>query len=121
MNLEIKKDLASSWFQTLQNAFCEDIVRIEKNKAKFISKTSNEIVSENIMEIQTPQLFTFDILEKAYLHNDEKIMDSHDTTQQVAKILGVESRVINGSKLNLKITYKEDLEIIKSRLAGSIK
>ncbi len=38
MNLEIKRDLASSWFQTLQNAFCEDIVRIEKNKAKFISK-----------------------------------------------------------------------------------
>ena len=90
-------------------------------KAKFISKTSNEIVSENIMEIQTPQLFTFDILEKAYLHNDEKIMDSHDTTQQVSKILGVESRVINGSNLNLKITYKEDLEILKSRLAGSIK
>ena len=57
----------------------------------------------------------------AYLHNDEKIMDSHDTTQQVSKILGVESRVINGSNLNLKITYKEDLEILKSRLAGSIK
>ena len=89
-------------------------------KAKFISKTSNEIVSENIMEIQTPQLFTFDILEKAYLHNDEKIMDSHDTTQQVSKILGVESRVINGSNLNLKITYKEDLEILKSRLRRSI-
>ena len=90
-------------------------------KAKFISKTSNEIASENIMEIQTPQLFTFDILEKAYLHNDEHIMDSHDTTQQVSKILGVESRVINGSNLNLKITYKEDLEILKSRLTGSIK
>mgnify|MGYP001286061270 FL=1 len=90
-------------------------------KGKFISKTSNETISENIMEIQTPQLFTFDILEKAYLHNNEKIMDSHDTTQQVSKILGVESRVINGSNLNLKITYKEDLEILKSRLGGSIK
>tara|TARA_Y100001935_G_scaffold151171_1_gene124736 strand:+ start:308 stop:1135 length:828 start_codon:yes stop_codon:yes gene_type:complete len=39
MNLEIKRDLASSWFQTLQNAFCEDIIRIEKNKSKFISKS----------------------------------------------------------------------------------
>ena len=37
MNLEIKRDLASSWFKTLQNAFCEDIVRIENNKSKFIS------------------------------------------------------------------------------------
>ena len=39
MNLEIKRDLASRWFQTLQNAFCEDVVRIEKKKSKFISKS----------------------------------------------------------------------------------
>ena len=37
MNLEIKRDLVSNWFKTLQNAFCEDIVRIENNKSKFIS------------------------------------------------------------------------------------
>ena len=37
MNLEIKKGLVSNWFKTLQNAFCEDIIRIEKNKSKFIS------------------------------------------------------------------------------------
>ena len=72
------------------------------------------------MEIQTPQLFTLDILEKAYLRNGEEIMDSHDTTQQVSKVLGIESRVIDGSNLNLKITYKEDLEILKSRLGRNI-
>ena len=37
MNLEIKRELVSNWFKTLQNAFCEDITRIEKNKSKFIS------------------------------------------------------------------------------------
>ena len=37
MNLEIKRDLVSSWFKTLQDAFCEDVVRIEKNKSKFVS------------------------------------------------------------------------------------
>ena len=37
MNLEIKRELVSNWFKTLQNAFCEDIKRIEKNKSKFIS------------------------------------------------------------------------------------
>ena len=31
MNLEIKRGLVSNWFKTLQNAFCEDIIRIEKN------------------------------------------------------------------------------------------
>ena len=35
MNFEIKKDLASNWFKTLQNAFCDDICKIEKNKIEF--------------------------------------------------------------------------------------
>ena len=30
MELNIKKDLTSNWFKTLQNAFCDDISRIEK-------------------------------------------------------------------------------------------
>ena len=32
MNQEIKKDLTSNWFKTLQDAFCEDIFKIEKKK-----------------------------------------------------------------------------------------
>ena len=39
MNSEIKRELVSNWFKTLQNAFCKDIIRIEKNKSKFISKS----------------------------------------------------------------------------------
>ena len=39
MNLEIKKDLASNWFKTLQDAFCDDICRIEKKNIKFNSTT----------------------------------------------------------------------------------
>ena len=37
MNLEIKKDLTSNWFKTLQESFCNDIVKFEKNKTKFKS------------------------------------------------------------------------------------
>ena len=37
MNLEIKKDLTSNWFKTLQESFCDDIVKFEKNKTKFKS------------------------------------------------------------------------------------
>ena len=29
MNVEIKKDLVSNWFKTLQNAFCDDIKKFE--------------------------------------------------------------------------------------------
>ena len=39
MNLETKKDLASNWFKSLQDAICNDICQIEKNKLKFKSTT----------------------------------------------------------------------------------
>ena len=41
MNLEIRKDLASNWFKTLQDAFCDDIKKIEKNKVNFKSSNWN--------------------------------------------------------------------------------
>ena len=37
MDIEIKKDLTSNWFKLLQNAICDDISRLEKNKVKFKS------------------------------------------------------------------------------------
>ena len=37
MDLEIKKDLTSNWFKILQNALCDDIIKLEKNKVKFKS------------------------------------------------------------------------------------
>ena len=39
MDLKIKKDLTSNWFKTLQEAICNDIVKLEKNKTHFISTT----------------------------------------------------------------------------------
>ena len=39
MDNEIKKDLTSNWFKLLQNAICDDIVKLEKNKIKFKSTT----------------------------------------------------------------------------------
>ena len=35
MDTSYKKDLASNWFKLLQNAICDDILKIEKNKIKF--------------------------------------------------------------------------------------
>ena len=37
MDIDIKKDLTSSWFKLLQNAICDDIVKLERNKFKFKS------------------------------------------------------------------------------------
>jgi len=35
MDLELKKDLVSNWFKTLQNAICDSISRIENKRIKF--------------------------------------------------------------------------------------
>ena len=37
MDNEIKKDLASNWFKLLQDAICDNIKKLEKNKIKFKS------------------------------------------------------------------------------------
>ena len=39
MNLDTKKNLASNWFKTLQNAFCESIIELENSKIEFKSTT----------------------------------------------------------------------------------
>ena len=41
MDPKIKKNLVCNWFKTLQNIFCNDICKIEKNKYKFKSTTWN--------------------------------------------------------------------------------
>ena len=48
MNLEIKKDLVSSWFKTLQNSICHCINNLENNKIKF--KSTNWKRNKNIDE-----------------------------------------------------------------------
>ena len=39
MDNQIKKDLASNWFKLLQDAICDNIKKLEKNKIKFKSNT----------------------------------------------------------------------------------
>ncbi len=39
MDLDTKKNLASYWFKTLQNAFCESIIELENSKIEFKSTT----------------------------------------------------------------------------------
>jgi len=39
MDLELKKDLVSNWFKTLQNAICDSISRIENKRIKFKTTT----------------------------------------------------------------------------------
>ena len=62
MNLEIKKDLASNWFKTLQDAFCDDICKLEKNKFNLNQQYGKEILKKmkvvvNIEFLQNGKIF----------------------------------------------------------------
>ena len=35
MDIDIKKDLTSNWFKLLQNAICDDIIKLEKKNLTF--------------------------------------------------------------------------------------
>ena len=39
MDLDTKKNLASNWFKTLQNALCESIIKLENSKTEFKATT----------------------------------------------------------------------------------
>jgi 2-C-methyl-D-erythritol 4-phosphate cytidylyltransferase len=72
---------------------------------------------ERVVEIQTPQAFRFDILKKAFETADETIRTATDESSLVLAA-GFPVRVVAGERWNIKVTVKEDLEIIGSFLEG---
>ena len=65
--------------------------------------------------IQTPQVFKFDILLKAYRHAYSKKFFGTDDASLVEKI-GGKIEVVPGSCLNIKITTREDLSLAEAIL-----
>jgi len=74
------------------------------------SKDLSKYINENIVEIQTPQIFNFKTLRKAYIKSSDNNFNSVDTTERVSQETGLEASLIEGSNLNKKITFKEDLD-----------
>ncbi len=72
---------------------------------------------ERVIGIQTPQAFTLDVLRKAFEAADEAIRSSTDESSLVLAT-GFPVRVVEGERWNIKVTVKEDLEIIASFLEG---
>lgn len=70
---------------------------------------------KSVYQIQTPQAFTFDILDGAYNALMAKSKDIcykiTDDTMIVEQYKGVQSKMIPGSYENIKITTPEDLKI----------
>ena len=64
-----------------------------------------------ILNIQTPQGFKYKSILNA--HENNNLKNFKDDTSLI-EAFGIKTKFIKGEKTNLKITYKEDLEIFKS-------
>ena len=83
---------------------------ITQNDYVKYKKDNYEINNNSLMHIQTPQAFSYKYILKAHLKI--KNFNALDDTTLTEKI-GIKTKLINGSKKNIKITNKEDLEIFK--------
>ena len=72
-------------------------------KSFVIKETLNR---DELWEIQTPQVFAKEIIVKAYKHLGAS---APTDDAQLVENMGVETRVVEGSYQNIKITTKEDL------------
>lgn len=71
-------------------------------------KIAGTVSREKLWEAQTPQVFRRKLLLEAYAHRDSE--PATDDSQLVER-LGIEVAVVPCSKMNLKITSKEDLKL----------
>jgi 2-C-methyl-D-erythritol 4-phosphate cytidylyltransferase len=81
----------------------------EINENGFVISTLNR---EKIRAVQTPQMFRFSTIKKAY---DDAYKDGFYATDDAALVerTGGRIKIIEGSQYNIKITTQEDLEMVR--------
>jgi 2-C-methyl-D-erythritol 4-phosphate cytidylyltransferase/2-C-methyl-D-erythritol 2,4-cyclodiphosphate synthase len=72
---------------------------------------------ERVIGIQTPQAFRYDVLKTSYGAADETVRKATDESSLVLAA-GFPVRVVEGERWNIKVTVKEDLQIVESFLEG---
>lgn len=85
---------------------------IKKVENGYIKKT---IDRKGLFLVQTPYIFKASVLIDCYKQKKEKWENLTDESQ-LLEMLKIPVKVIEGSPLNIKITYREDFEIIKKIL-----
>ena len=75
----------------------------------------NTTAREAIWMAQTPQAFRYELIKKAH---DQARLDGYQGTDDAALVerVGAPVKIIRGSRSNIKITTKEDLEIARALL-----
>ncbi len=86
-------------------------------KSGFIEKT---LARDNIWLAQTPQAFKYELIIRAHETARHDGYTGSDDASLVER-LGVDVRIINGSKNNIKITVREDLVVARAMLDAIIR
>lgn len=81
----------------------------ETDKNGYVIKT---LVRENLVEVQTPQAFRYEILKKAYKYAMEENISITDDSAAV-EMVGGRVKIVEGDYRNQKVTFPEDLEWLK--------
>ena len=84
-----------------------------------LGKFKSSLDRSSLYSIQTPQAFKYSILKEAYdiLINDKNLqIGITDDAMVVEKSLGIYAQLMEGEYSNVKLTTKEDLDIIKNYL-----
>ena len=85
--------------------------------SKYYDKENNGLTKRKIVDIQTPQVYKYKELYECYSFlSKNNITGMVDTTESMFNFNKFETHVIRGEEKNLKITYKNDLEIIQKEI-----
>ena len=90
---------------------------IKRVDATIISETVDR---EDLYEIQTPQIFRSEVIKAALSNAIKKSISITDDCMAV-EIIGVPIHIVQGSRLNIKITDREDLFFAEALLSGENK
>jgi 2-C-methyl-D-erythritol 4-phosphate cytidylyltransferase len=78
------------------------------------SKIIETVDRSELWEVQTPQVFKKDILEKAYAEMDKLDAEKISDDSQLVEASGVEVSVVETDSTNIKLTYGGDIAIAEA-------
>ena len=105
----IKKHIKMSSKYDSITTYIDSTDSLIESKNTYVDKYLNR---EKIKQLQTPQTFKYEILYNLILKNEY----SYHEESIILKNNGYNIKLVKGSKLNFKVTYDEDLLILKALL-----
>jgi 2-C-methyl-D-erythritol 4-phosphate cytidylyltransferase len=112
--LGINESMINKFISEIGNHKVGGIMAIPvSDTVKRVNQSGIIIGTENRNEIwlaQTPQMFRYKVLKKAI----EKFKGSPTDECEAVEFLGLKPKIFQGSAVNFKVTYPEDMEHIKT-------